>query len=142
MSDMAVHFSSNHHAWETPAELFNEYDEQFHFDTDVCALEHNAKCAIYYTPEDNGLDQEWTGTCWMNPPYGRGIDKWIKKAYESEATVVCLLPARTDTAWFHDYIMKAKREGKATIKFLRGRIKFVGAKNSAPFPSMIVVFKG
>ena len=138
---MDVHFSSSHHAWETPPELFNEYDEKFHFDLDVCATDENAKCEAHFTPEDDGLAQEWTGTCWMNPPYGRGIDKWIKKAYESDdATVVCLLPARTDTAWFHDYILKARMKGEATVEFLRGRVKFVGAKNSAPFPSMIVVF--
>lgn len=125
--------------WETPQWLFNLLNEQYHFDVDVCAVPENAKCSTYFTPEQNGLSQEWKGVCWMNPPYGRNIGKWVKKAYESAqagATVVCLLPARTDTAWWHDYVMKGGQ-----ITFLRGRLKFGNAKNSAPFPSAIVVFK-
>lgn len=136
MTDLGVHFSSKRIDWETPPDLFDELDAEFSFDLDVCALPENAKCAKYFTPEDDGLDQEWTGTCWMNPPYGREIKRWIKKASESGVAVVCLLPARTDTAWFHDYIL-----GRAEIRFLRGRLRFVGATSSAPFPSMVVVFK-
>ena len=89
--------------------------------------------------KQDGLQQNWTGMCWMNPPYGKEIGKWLKKAYESSingAIVVCLIPARTDTAWWHDYVMKGK------IRFIRGRLKFGGNKNSAPFPSAIVVFSG
>ncbi len=133
-----VLFSSQKTQWETPGWLFNELDREFGFNLDVCATEENAKCAMYFSPEDDGLSQDWMGlTCFMNPPYGRGIGEWIKKAYEENlkgATVVCLLPARTDTRWFHNYIY-----GKAEIRFLRGRLKFVGAKNSAPFPSMVTV---
>ena len=103
---------------------------------DVCATTDNAKCKEFYSPEQDGLAQEWTGVCWCNPPYGREIGKWVRKAAESSCTVVMLLPARTDTKWFHDYIY-----GKAEIRFIKGRLKFGDAKNSAPFPSMVVIFK-
>lgn len=129
-------FSSKTDLWETPQELFDKYDEIYHFETDVCALSENAKCAKFYTPEMDGLKQEWAGVCWCNPPYGRQIGKWIKKAAAANATVVMLLPARTDTKWFHDYCL---RYGE--IEFLRGRLKFGGFENSAPFPSMIVIFR-
>lgn len=136
---MKALMSSTTDLWETPKWLFDELNEKYHFDIDVCATPENAKCATYYTPEQDGLKQEWKGVCWMNPPYGREIGKWVKKAYESAqagATVVCLLPARTDTAWWHDYVMRG-----GEITFLRGRLKFGNAQNSAPFPSAIVVFK-
>jgi site-specific DNA-methyltransferase (adenine-specific) len=123
--------------WETPLDLFLKLDAEFHFDMDVCASAENAKCGDYWTAEDDGLAQPWYGlTCWCNPPYGREISKWVKKAAESGATVVMLLPARTDTRWFHDYVYR-----KAEIRFIRGRLKFGGARNAAPFPSMIVVFR-
>lgn len=128
-------FSSKKELWETPQELFDKYDSIYHFQTDVCALPENAKCAKYFTPEIDGLKQEWTGVCWCNPPYGRKIGDWVKKAVKSRARVVMLLPAQTDTKWFHDYCLAY---GK--IEFLRGRIKFGGCKRNAPFPSMIVVF--
>ena len=89
-------------------------------------------------PDDNALTQEWNGTCWMNPPYGREISKWVEKAYESAlngATVVCLLPSRTDTKWFHEYCLKSMN-----IRFIKGRLKFGGSKSNAPFPSMVVIF--
>lgn len=130
-------FSSATDMWETPQNFFDELDKEFHFSCDVCATRENAKCAKFYTPEQDGLKQTWGGALWMNPPYGREIGKWVKKASESNATVVCLLPARTDTRWFHDYIY-----GKAEIRFVRGRLKFGGSKNSAPFPSMVVIFRG
>lgn len=139
MRNMKALMSSTTDLWETPKWLFDELNEKYHFDIDVCATPENAKCATYYTPEQDGLKQEWKGVCWMNPPYGREIGKWVKKAYESAqagATVVCLLPARTDTAWWHDYVMRG-----GEITFLRGRLKFGNAQNSAPFPSAIVVFK-
>jgi len=134
----SVHFSSKTSEWETPQDLFDSLNKVYNFDLDVCATSENAKCDKYFTKEQNGLNQEWRGGCWMNPPYGREIGKWVKKAYESSktgATVVCLLPARTDTAWWWDYCMKGE------ISFIRGRLKFGGSKNSAPFPSAIVVFK-
>jgi len=134
-------FSSAKDEWETPHDLFKALDDEFHFELDVCATPENAKCARYYTKDDNALEQEWRGRCFMNPPYGRRIKHWVKKAYESArdngALVVCLLPARTDTAWWHDYCMKGE------IRFLRGRLKFLlnGAEvHPAPFPSAIVIF--
>lgn len=135
-----VLFSSKSVVWETPQDLFDKLNEEFHFDLDVCALPENAKCERYYTPEDDGLLQPWNGVCWCNPPYGRTIGKWVQKAYETFAgggTVVMLLPARTDTKWFHEYIYN-----KAEIRFIKGRLKFGNSKNAAPFPSMIVVFDG
>ena len=135
-----VLFSSKSVVWETPQDLFDKLNAEFHFDLDVCALPENAKCEKYYTPEDDGLLQPWNGTCWCNPPYGRTIGKWVQKAYETFAgggTVVMLLPARTDTKWFHEYIYN-----KAEIRFIKGRLKFGNSKNAAPFPSMIVVFDG
>ena len=131
-----VMFSSKTDLWETPQDLFDKYNAIYHFETDVCALPENAKCKNYFTPEMDGLKQEWTGVCWCNPPYGREIGKWVEKAAKSFATVVMLLPARTDTKWFHDWVLPY-----GEIEFLKGRLKFGGAKNSAPFPSMIVVFK-
>lgn len=129
-------FSSKSEMWETPQELFDNLNAEFHFTVDVCATKDNAKCEKFFTPETDGLKQEWTGVCWCNPPYGRGIVKWMKKAYESRATVVCLVPARTDTKWFHDFVL-----GKAEIRFIRGRLKFGNSKNSAPFPSMLVIYR-
>lgn len=129
-------FSSKSDLWETPQAFFDELNLEFGFQTNVCALPENAKCEAFYTPEQDGLSQEWTGVCWCNPPYGRQIGKWVKKAAESDATVVMLLPARTDTKWFHDYILP-----NAEIRFIKGRLKFGGSKNSAPFPSMICIFR-
>jgi phage N-6-adenine-methyltransferase len=132
-------FTSNTPEWETPQWLFNELNAEFGFTLDVCATADNAKCTNYYTPEQDGLSREWCGICWMNPPYGRQIGAWIRKAYESAqadiAIVVCLVPARTDTAWWHDYCMRGE------IRYLRGRLKFGNAKHNAPFPSAIVIFR-
>lgn len=135
---MAVHFSSETDEWPTPQEFFDRLNEEFHFTLDVCATPENAKCRRYFTKHENGLLQKWEGVCWMNPPYGRKIGQWVKKAYESAldgATVVCLLPARTDTSWWHDYCMKGE------IRFVRGRLKFGNASENAPFPSAVVVFR-
>ena len=134
-------FSSKRDDWETPWELYRRLDEEFGFTLDACATPENAKCKRFFAPADDGLAQAWTGVVWCNPPYGREIGKWVAKAYEASrggenATVVCLLPARTDTAWWHDYCAKGE------VRFLRGRVKFVGAKSSAPFPSSIVIFRG
>jgi len=134
-------FSSAQDEWETPDDLFKKLDEEFHFTLDVCATKENAKCPAYFSKEINGLKQPWyPHTCFMNPPYGRQIGDWVRKALFSSlrgTTVVCLLPARTDTKWFHDYIY-----GKAEIRFLKGRVKFSykGKSGPAPFPSMIVIY--
>lgn len=137
-----IHFSSRTDEWSTPQDLFDKLNAEFGFTLDPCATHENAKCPRYYTKEDDGLSKSWAGEIvFMNPPYGRQIGRWVRKAYEewrdNGTTVVCLLPARTDTRWFHSYIY-----GKATeIRFLPGRLKFGNAKNSAPFPSMIVVYR-
>lgn len=137
-----VMFSSKTDLWETPQDLFDKLDEEFYFDLDVCALPENAKCEKYYTPEQDGLSQPWSGACWCNPPYGKNVvDKWVKRAWEKSAegaTVVMLLPARTDTKWFHEYIYKQDR---VEVRFLCRRLKFGNSKNSAPFPSMVVIFR-
>jgi phage N-6-adenine-methyltransferase len=130
--------SSKTGEWETPQDFFDALDAQYHFTLDPCATHENAKCHRYFTREDDGLVQSWWGErVFMNPPYGREISRWVAKAHEESiqgALVVCLLPARTDTRWFHDYCTKGR------ITFLRGRLKFGGSKDSAPFPSMVVVF--
>lgn len=132
-------FSTKTDLWETPLDFFKRLDEVFRFETDVCALAENAKCLKYFTPSDDGLAQEWHGCCWMNPPYGRVIGAWVEKAFHSarinRATVVCLLPARVDTRWWHDYCAKGE------VYFVKGRLKFGNCKNSAPFPSAVVVFR-
>ena len=136
-----VHFSSKTNEWETPQDLFDKLSLEFGgFRTDVCATKENTKVIHYFSKEQDGLTQDWTDLdCWMNPPYGREISKWIKKAATGGAKrVVCLLPSRTDTRWFHDYIYK---NPKAEIRFLKGRLKFGGGQNSAPFPSMVVIFR-
>ena len=124
--------------WSTPQDFFHSLDAEFSFEIDVCADSENAKCSNYYGIEQDGLKQKWVGVCWMNPPYGRTIKHWVRKAYESSlagATVVCLLPSRTDTTWWHDFCMKGE------IRFIRGRLKFGNQKNSAPFPSVVVIFR-
>lgn len=131
-------FTSKTDLWATPIEFYQKLNEIYGFTLDVCATKENAKCQNYFTKEIDGLQQNWHGMVWMNPPYGREIIKWMKKAYQSSlegATVVCLVPARTDTVWWHTYAMKGE------ITFIKGRLKFGGSKNSAPFPSAVVVFK-
>ena len=132
-----VMFSSKTNEWATPQALFDELNEEFHFTLGPCATSENAKCQKFYTIESDGLAQDWSGeTVFCNPPYGREIHKWVKKAALSKALTVMLIPARTDTTYFHDYIY-----GKAEIRFIRGRVKFGDSKAGAPFPSMIVVFR-
>jgi len=134
-----VHFSSETDNWSTPDIVYSNLNKEFNFNTDVCAVASNAKCDHFYSPEEDGLKQEWTGVCFMNSPYGRKIGKWVRKAYLSSlsgATVVCLLPSRTDTKWWHDYVMKSD-----DIRFIKRRLKFGNAKHNAPFPSVVVVFR-
>lgn len=138
-SRLAVHFSSATDNWATPQDFFDSVADRFGpFDLDVCADDENAKCSVYFTKADDGLTKQWFGNCWMNPPYGRNIGAWMRKAYESSlfgARVVCLVPSRTDTAWWHDYATKGH------VEFIRGRLKFGGAKHSAPFPCALVIFE-
>ena len=137
-SSRNVHFSSATAEWETPQELFNELNRIFGgFTLDPCASAENAKCAQFFSREDDGLSQPWTGKVFMNPPYGREIGKWVRKAWQESlkgTTVVCLVPARVDTRWWHEYAKKGY------VYFLQGRLKFGSAANSAPFPSAIVTF--
>lgn len=133
-------FTSNTPEWETPQDFFDELNKEFKFKLDVCATPKNRKCEKYIIKEVDSLRVDWTkqtkGWKWMNPPYGREIGEWIKKASQ-ERKVVALLPARTDTKYFHEYIYKKKN---VEIRFIKGRLKFSNAKNSAPFPSMVVIF--
>lgn len=155
-------FTSKTDLWATPQEFFDKINTEFGFELDVCALPENAKCERFFTPEVDGLKQEWTGVVWMNPPYGNpehackrkckkkvcekrgyhvaqyipGIVDWMEKAYEASlngATVVCLVPARTDTEWWHDYCMKGE------IRLVKGRLSF-NDTGTAPFPSAVVIF--
>ena len=133
-------FSSEDMTWATPQDFFDKLDKEFHFTLDPCCVPETAKCDTYFTPKEDGLKQSWQGhTVFMNPPYGRAIGNWLKKAYEGSlrqnTKVVCLIPSRTDTKYWHDYCMKASE-----IRFVKGRLKFGDSKNSAPFPSAIVVF--
>jgi phage N-6-adenine-methyltransferase len=133
---MAVHYSSATDEWATPQDFYDAVNDEFGFDLDVCALETSAKCDRYFTPDTDGLAQEWTGTVWMNPPYGDVIKDWVAKAHQSAlagATVVCLVPARTDTAWFHDHCFPGE------VRFIKGRLRFGQAEASAPFPSALVI---
>mgnify|MGYP003389215383 FL=1 len=139
----ATMFSSKTGKWSTPQQFFDKLNWRFGpFSLDPCASEENTKCTKFFTEADDGLTKDWTGhTAFVNPPYGRGIDQWIQKAYESAESdantkVVMLIPARTDTKYWHDYVMKAEY-----IYFIKGRLKFGDSKNCAPFPSAVVVFR-
>jgi phage N-6-adenine-methyltransferase len=136
-------FSSNVDRWETPASFMAVLREEFDFDLDPCALPSSAKAPIYFTPTDDGLRHRWHGTVFMNPPYGRGIGDWVAKARTEArlgATVVALIPARTDTGYWHEHVMEAATE----VRFIRGRLHFGGdherTAHNAPFPSALVIF--
>lgn len=134
-----VVFSSVNPVYATPDWLFESLQKEFGFTLDVCANPDNAKCLKFITSEQDGLLQNWEGVVWCNPPYGRSIGLWVRKAYlesHNGITSVLLLPARTDTRWFHTWVL-----GKAEIRFIKGRLKFGSEKHGAPFPSMIIVFK-
>ncbi len=142
MGRMDVMYSSQTDDWATPAEFFEELDREFRFNLDPCASEQNHKCERYFTKEQNGLLQDGGGSrVFCNPPYGRVIGDWVRKAYEEghkeNTLVVMLIPARTDTQYFHNYI-----KHRAEVRFVEGRLKFGEAKQGAPFPSMVVVFRG
>lgn len=131
--------------WGTPKDLFDTLNAEFDFTLDVAASDHNAKCKKYFTKEINGLNQSWSGErCFMNPPYGRGLDRWVSKAWREvrknggAEVVVALLPARTDTKWFHNYVLD-----KAEIRFIKGRVKYVNGEKPqpAPFPSIVVIWR-
>ena len=134
-----VMFSSETDNWATPQDFFDQLNARFSFTLDPCADAKNHKCERYFTREDDGLNQDWGGNIvFCNPPYGREIGKWVKKCHDEaqkpQTVCVMLIPARTDTRWFHEYIY-----GKAQIEFVRGRLKF-GGGGAAPFPAMVVIF--
>ena len=134
-------FTSNTNEWTTPRSFYEELNKEFNFTLDPCATDSNHKCNKYYTIKENGLLQDWSGeTVFCNPPYGRAISEWVKKCYNEHidhgVTVVMLIPARTDTKYFHDYIYN-----KTEIRFIKGRLKFNDGKQGAPFPSMLVIYK-
>lgn len=136
---MNVHFSSQTCVWSTPDWLFQELYKEFKFTLDVCALPENAQCENFFTPEDDGLLMPWSGVCWCNPPYGNRIADWLNKALletGNGVTTVFLIPSRTDTRWFHEYVL-----GRSEIRFIKGRLKFGGSENPAPFPSMLVIYR-
>lgn len=139
--NIAACLSSKSVEWATPQAFFNELNEEFQFDLDPCSTHENAKCEKHYTIEEDGLSQDWGGRrVFCNPPYGKEISKWVKKCYyeskKPNTIVVMLIPARTDTSYFHDYIYGKAKE----IRFIRGRLHFNDGKEGAPFPSMIVFF--
>lgn len=139
MGKMDVHYSAKTPEWETPQWLFDALDEEFCFTLDACASNKNFKVDRFFTRKENGLIQDWRGyVVWMNPPYGREIAAWIEKAHNSSshAIVVGLVPSRTDTRWWHDHI-----QGSAEVRFIKGRLKFSGAKHNAPFPCAVVIWR-
>ena len=137
-----VMFSSKTDQWATPQEFFDKLNEEFHFTLDPCADEFNHKCQKYFTAQQNGLVQDWSNeVVFCNPPYGKEIKHWVQKCFQEVheggcPVAVMLIPSRTDTKWFHRYI-----NNKAEVRFVEGRLKFGDSKNSAPFPSMVVVFR-
>ena len=129
-------FASKKQEYETPKKLFDKLNEEFNFTIDVCADTHNKKVENFYSEEDNALTKDWNGVCWMNPPY-KDLKIWVEKAYKESlkgAIVVCLIPARTNTNWWHEYCMKGE------IRFIKGRPKFKGCKYGLPQPLAIVIF--
>jgi phage N-6-adenine-methyltransferase len=130
-------FASNNQEYATPKNLFKVLDDEFHFTLDVCADQNNKKVNVYYSEKDNALNKDWAGICWMNPPY-KNMKEWIIKAYNesiiNNSIVVCLIPARTNTNWWHDYCMKGE------IRFIKGRPKFEGCKHGLPQPLAIIIF--
>lgn len=133
-------FSSNTNEWPTPQSFFNKLHSEFGFTLDPCATKENAKCEKFYTIHDDGLSKDWSGnTVFCNPPYGKDITLWVEKCYRESLkgnTVVMLIPSRTDTRYWHDYIIN-----KADVRFIKGRLKFGDSKNSAPFPSAVIIFR-
>jgi len=131
-------FKSKDIEYETPDEIFVPLNKEFNFTLDVCATKQNAKCQAFYTKEDDGLNKDWVGVCWMNPPFGKVMQKWVAKAFvesRKNATVVMLIPVRSNTNWWHKYVMQGE------IRFIRGEVTFKGHKNGLWQPMCIIVFK-
>ena len=138
MADLSVHFTSKTDLWSTPDDFYQKLHKEFRFTLDPCSDDTNHKTDLYFTKETDGLSQSWDGhRVFMNPPYGREIGLWMEKASNSKALVVCLVPSRTDTRWWHDHVINKGAE----VRFIKGRLKFGGSKNSAPFPSAVVIYR-
>lgn len=149
-SPTSVGLTSNDDTWKTPKDFFDKCDKEFGFTLDAAALSTSNLCEEWYGPDHpdanrrDALTRSWHKDCgdgavWLNPPYGRTIKTWMHKAVEESrqgATVVCLVPARTDTNWFHDFCMPHE------VRYLRGRLKFNNGKKDAPFASALVVMSG
>ena len=140
---MKVHYMSESNEWATPQHFFDKLDKEYQFTLDPCATDENAKCKNYFTIEDDGLKQDWGGhVVFCNPPYGREIKHWVEKSYKEslkpDTKVVMLIPARTDTQYWHKWIFPYASK----ILFVKGRLKFGNGKGSAPFPSAVVEFGG
>lgn len=136
-----AHRARSRQDWGTPLDLYLDLYREFDFTLDVCATDENAKCADYYTPEMDGLVQPWHGRVWCNPPYGRDCAVWVAKAAAEHSKgeceiIVLLLPTSTDTRWFHNNVL-----GQAQLRFIKGRLRFEGAANAAPFPSMLAIYR-
>lgn len=133
-------YSSRSEEWGTPQDFFDKLNAEFHFTLDPCANKKNHKCKKYFTKKDDGLAHDWSDdVVFMNPPYGKEIKRWMEKAYLTSlagGTVVALVHSRTDTRWFHNWVY-----GKAELRFVKGRLKFQGNKNSAPFPSLVAIYR-
>ena len=139
MEDSAAQFTSKSHEWGTPKDLFDKLNEEFHFTLDPCASKENAKCNKFYTIRENGLAQDWSNNIvFCNPPYGNQIAKWVRKSYfeaQKGAIVVMLIPSRTDTKWWHEFVFEGE------VRFIKGRLKFSDGKQCAPFASCLVIFR-
>lgn len=135
-----VLFSSKTDDWSTPQEFYDLLNAEFNFTLDPCADDANHKCDRYFTKVQNGLVQDWSGErVYCNPPYGKGIQEWVAKCANHAGLAVMLIPARTDTKWFHQFVYN---KPNVEVRFVKGRLKFGNSKNSAPFPSMVVIFNG
>lgn len=141
MNNLKPLFTSKSDEWSTPQDIYDKLNKEFCFTLDPCATVENHKCNTFFTIEQNGLLQNWGGqTVFCNPPYSQ-IGLWVEKAFresrKDNTIVVLLIPSRTDTKYFHNFIYH-----RSEIRFIRGRLKFGDSKNSAPFPSMVVIFRG
>jgi site-specific DNA-methyltransferase (adenine-specific) len=144
--NIAAMMTSAREDWETPQDLFDQLNAEFHFDLDAAASSENAKCERFFTKADDALLQEWKGSVFCNPPYSKLLGKWVEKAFDewdkgNADTVVMLIPARTDTKWFHKYVWGMVEAELAEVRFIEGRLRFKGAEHNAPFPSMIVIWR-
>ena len=140
MARLTKQFESAKTDWETPDDVFIPLDKEFGFSLDVAASAQNTKCSSFLSEEDNALEKQWSGTCWCNPPYGRDLQKWVRKAVIetwNHVTTVMFIPARTNTKWWHEFCIPF-----GEVRFVKGRPKFGGANQGLPWPLAIIIFRG